>query len=224
MHCSSLNRTPPFSHFFVRFRQLQIFFFVGFDSCGLLRADRANDLTRHPDDKAACRDDRALRHQRPGSNQAAVPDDRTVQDRGVHPDQAVIAHCAAVDDCPVPDGYAAPYRHIQPGACVQHGVILHIGILADDDAARVGAQHRTVPDAALLCKAHTARQRCVLRYKRRTVIGRGVPIYCDKSHRVSSFRYRPTGRRGRRPLHCRGGFHIRPPSTIIPPQNKIAKT
>ena len=33
----------------------------------------------------ACRDDRSLRHQRPGGNQTARADDCAVQNRGVHP-------------------------------------------------------------------------------------------------------------------------------------------
>ena len=128
------------------------------------------------------RDDHAFRHQGTGPDDAVFAHHAVVQQGGVHPDQAVIAHCTAVDDGPVPNGYPLAHLDIQPGACVQYGVILHIGVFADGDAARIGAQHRTVPDAALLRKAHTARQRRILRYKRRTAIGGGAAIDFDICH------------------------------------------
>lgn len=83
----------------------------------------------------------------PAAIRQPSPDDRAVQNRRVHPNQAAVAHRAAVHNGPVPDGRSAPHRYIQPGAGVHHGVVLHVGVFPNGDApvsARSTAPYQTL--------------------------------------------------------------------------------
>ncbi len=92
------------------------------------------------------------------------------------------------------DTFLPPYRHIQPGAGVQHGVVLHVAVLADGDAPGIG---RAAPRRTRRCcpwPGHTARQRGVVRHKGRTVPAGAPAITVIKAITFLPFDI-PTGRR-----------------------------
>ena len=69
--------------------QRGVFLFVSKDGGGLRGADRAQHPARHTHNQTARRDDRVLRHQRPGGYQTARPDDRTADLKAARNGQGV---------------------------------------------------------------------------------------------------------------------------------------
>ena len=129
----------------------------------------------------------------PRRRPAALAQHGAVQHGRVHADEAPVPDRAAVQDGPVPDADAAAERDVKLRAGVQHGVVLHVGVGADRDAAGVGAQHRAVPHAGARAKAHRPRQHRARRHERRGGGVRRVAADGQAGHGKVSFRIKIVG-------------------------------
>src|SRR5262249_27315466 len=89
----------------------------------------------------------ALQDQRPGTDQRPRADAGAVEHDGPHPDQAIVADLAAVEDHPVPDGHAVADARGAALVDVDERQVLEVRALADLDAIRVSAAHRVEPHA-----------------------------------------------------------------------------
>ena len=83
-------------------------------------------------------------------------DDRAVQNHRAHAHQHFVADLAGVDNRAVADGDPVAEHAGEIVRQMQHGVVLHVGVVADDDAVDVAAQHRAVPDAGMRAERHVA--------------------------------------------------------------------
>ena len=140
---------------------------------GLVGADGLDDLRRDAYRHRAVRDDHSFRHQRPRADDAVPADDAVVEQGRVHPDEASVAHGAAVNERAVAHRHVFAQRHCAAGVAVQDCVVLHVGVLTKGQGAVVAPQHGSVPDAGAFLQHHVAQHRCVGGHKGRTaVLGR----------------------------------------------------
>ena len=126
---------------------------VGLDLCG---AHLLDDPCGHAHGHRAVRDDHALRHQRTRADDAVFAHDTVVEQGGVHSDEAAIPYRAPVHQRAVAHSDVPAQRHGPAHIAVQHGVVLHVGVLADDKLAVVAAQHCTVPHRGTGFEDHIA--------------------------------------------------------------------
>jgi len=83
-------------------------------------------------------------------------DDRAVQNHRAHADERFVADGAGVDDRAVADGDPVADEARRIVREVQHGVVLDVRVVADDDAVDVAAQHRAIPNAGKISNRHVA--------------------------------------------------------------------
>ena len=81
---------------------------------------------------------------------------RAVQDHRSHADEAFVAHRAGVDNGAMADGDVIAHQAGQFIGQVEHGVVLDVGMVADDDAVDVAAQDGIIPDAGGRAERHVA--------------------------------------------------------------------
>ena len=93
-------------------------------------------------------------YQRPGSDQAIVPHVGVFQKRGVHAEEDVVAHPAAVNGNAVGHQYVVAQLQVVVG--VHHAVVLDGAGLADDYLAVVAPDDRSRPYAGVLANFHVA--------------------------------------------------------------------
>ena len=72
----------------------------------------------------------------------------------MHPDEAAVAHGAPVHQRAVAHRDVFAQRHGPAHVAVQHGVVLHVGVLADGQSAVVAPQHGPVPDSGAGLQHH----------------------------------------------------------------------
>ena len=153
-------------------RQFQIFFFIGLDGGSLCRTDGPHDLAGHADDKAPRRAPACSPAQAPpAAIRQPPPDDRAVQNRGVHPNQAAVAHRAAVHNGPCPTDVPRPPSHPARGRCAARRCPAHWSFPQWQCARCPPAAPRRTRRCCFL-KPHAARQCGVFGHKRRAVVGR----------------------------------------------------
>ena len=83
-------------------------------------------------------------------------DDRAVQNHRAHADERFVADGAGVDDRAVADGDPVADEARKIVREMQHGVVLDVRVVADDDAVDVAAQHRAIPHARMRAERHVA--------------------------------------------------------------------
>ena len=136
----------------------------------LVVPDGLDDPGRHAYRHRVVGDDHPLRHQRPGPDDAVFAHDGVVEDGSMHPDEAVVPHRAAVDEGAVAYRDVFAQNDLPAGVAVEHGVVLHIAVLAQYQRALVGPQYSPVPDVHAPAQRHVAQNRRIRRHKDSTLI------------------------------------------------------
>jgi hypothetical protein len=116
----------------------------------------ADDFCRRAEHERAGRNFRSLRHERLRADDGLLPDDRAVQNHRAHADERFVADDARVDDRAVADGDPVADEARKLVREMQHGVVLDVRVMADDDAVDVAAQHRAIPHARMRAERHVA--------------------------------------------------------------------
>src|SRR5687768_6968013 len=117
---------------------------------------RAYDATRYTEHE------RVWRNAHPFAADGARADDRpaahlyTVEQNCAHPDQAIILDRGAVHDRAMCDPDAAPNRGRNAVIHVDDGAVLHVAVVANDDATGVAANDRGWPDGDARAERHVA--------------------------------------------------------------------
>ena len=89
-------------------------------------------------------------HQCIGANDGLLADDRAIQNGSAHADETFVADGAPVHDRAMTDGHPVADDAGGLAVNVQHGVILHVGVMANLDTVDVATRHRAVPDAGMV--------------------------------------------------------------------------
>ena len=76
----------------------------------------------------------------------------------------------AVDDGAVAYRDVFAQNDLSAGVAVEHGVVLHIAVLAQHQRALVCPQYSSVPDIHAPAQCHVAQYRLIRRHKDRTLI------------------------------------------------------
>ena len=82
-----------------------------------------------------------------------------VEQGGVHPDEAVFPHCAAVGEGAVAHRDVLAQKDLSARVAVEDGVVLHVAVFAQHQRALVAPQHSPVPDVRTLAQRHIAQHR-----------------------------------------------------------------
>ena len=135
---------------------VHVFFRPPFQSGAFCPRQLAHNFRRGAEDERAGRDFRSLRHQRLRADDGLFADDRAIQNHRAHADERFVADGAGVDDGGVADGDPVADDARKIVREVQHGVVLDIRVVADDDAVDVAAQHRAIPHAGMRAERHVA--------------------------------------------------------------------
>ena len=83
-------------------------------------------------------------------------DDSSVQNHRAHADKTFITDFACVDDRAVANGDPVAKETRKIVREVQHGIVLDIRVVADDDAVDVAAKHRAIPHAGMRAECDIA--------------------------------------------------------------------
>ena len=89
-----------------------------------------------------------------GAHDGARADHRVVENHGVHADEAVVLHRAAVKDRPVAHGDVLAHHHVAARVPVEDAVVLDAGGLAHGDGFLVAPEDGVVPDVGLFVNGH----------------------------------------------------------------------
>jgi len=84
-------------------------------------------------------------------------DDRTIENDCAHAHQHFVADFAGVDNRAVADGNPIADEARKIVGEVQHGVVLDVRMVADDDAVDVAAQHRAIPHTGMRAEGHVTK-------------------------------------------------------------------
>ena len=93
-----------------------------------------------------------------------------VEQGGVHPDEAVIAHGAAVHQRAVAHGDVPAQQHFPARVAVEDGIVLDVGVLANRQGTAVAPEHSPVPDRRARLEEHVALHGGVVRHKGRSLV------------------------------------------------------
>ena len=74
----------------------------------------------------------------------------------MHPDQGAVAHGAAVYHGAVAYGDVFAQGHRPTNVAVQHGIVLHVAVLAEGQGTVVAAQHGPIPYGGAGLQDHIA--------------------------------------------------------------------
>ena len=88
-------------------------------------------------------------YQRIRADNGLRPNQRTIQNRRSHPDEAFVLNGAGVDDGGVTDGDVASEDARKIIGEMQDGVVLNVGVFADDDAVDVAAEDGVIPNTGM---------------------------------------------------------------------------
>lgn len=131
---------------------MDVFLGPGFEFGAFFGGEFANDFCRGAEDEGAGRNFGADCNQRVGPDEALVANSCAVQDRCTHANEDFVADSAGMNYGRVADGYViADDAGIIVGE-VEHGVVLDVGVVADDDAVDVTAGNGVVPDAGVVAE------------------------------------------------------------------------
>ena len=133
---------------------VHILFRPPFQSGAFCLGQFADDFRRCAEDERAGRDFRSLRHERLRADERLPADDRAVQNHRAHADERLVADGAGVDDRAVTDGDPVADEARKIVREMQHGVVLDVRVVADDDAVDVAAQYRAIPHARMRAERH----------------------------------------------------------------------
>ena len=100
-----------------------------------------------------------LCHQRLRTDDGLFADHRAVQNHRAHADKNFIADFARVDNRAVADRHPVTEHARKIIREMQHRVVLHVRVMAHDDAIDVAAQHRAIPDTRMCAERHIADDR-----------------------------------------------------------------
>ena len=89
-----------------------------------------------------------------GSDEALLANRGSVENDRAHADEAFITDGAGVDDGAVADGHPVADETGEIIREVNHGVVLDVGVMTDDDAVDVAPEHGVVPDAGEISERH----------------------------------------------------------------------
>jgi len=150
---SAHRRSATLTNRLERFRVLHVPPDVNIRSCGNPLdggiVERAHGARRRSDDERLIGKFLALGNQRAGADKAVIADARPVEHDRPHPDQAVGADRAAVQDDVVADDAVRSDGHGKTGIGMQRRIILDLGPRAELDPFVIAAQDRTKPDAGI---------------------------------------------------------------------------
>ena len=128
---------------------IDVFLGPPFQAGAFFLGEFADDFGGGSEDEGAGRNLGAGRDEGLRADDGLFADNRAIQNDRAHTDEAFIADFAGVDDGAVAHGDPVTKDARKFIGEVQHGVVLHVGVVADDDAVDVAAQHRAVPDAGV---------------------------------------------------------------------------
>jgi hypothetical protein len=109
----------------------------------------------------AGRNFRSLCYQRLRADERLLADDCAIEDHCAHADQRFVADGAGMDNRAMADRDPVADEARKIVREVQHGVVLDVRVMADNDAVDVAAQHRAMPHARMSAKRHIADDRGV---------------------------------------------------------------
>jgi hypothetical protein len=135
---------------------VHIFLRPPFQSGAFFLRQLADDFRRRAEDERAGRDFRSLRHERPRADERLFADDRAIQNHRAHADENFVADGAGMDNRAVADGDPVAQDARKIVRKMQHGVVLDVRVMADNDAVDVAAQHGAIPHARMRAERHIA--------------------------------------------------------------------
>lgn len=124
-----------------------------------LRGQRTDHFRRGTEHHGSGGDAGALGDQGVCPDDALLADLGAVEDGGAHADEAFVPDGAGVDDGGMADGDVAANDRAEVVGQVNHGVVLDVRVIADDDAVDVTPQHGSVPDARVIAEGDVADHR-----------------------------------------------------------------
>ena len=121
--------------------------------CGIQSPDDPGGRAQH---ERPWRNLCALGDQRIGANQTPVTDHCAVQDGGSHSDQHFVANRAGVNNRRMTDRHVVPHQARTLVCQVQHGIVLDVRVVPDNDAIDVAPQDCVIPNAGMIAESNVA--------------------------------------------------------------------
>ena len=128
---------------------VHVFLRPPFQFSAFLFCQLAHNFRRGAEDERAGWDFHSLRHERFRADDGLSADDCAVENHRAHAYQHFVADGAGVDNGAVANGDPVADEARKIVRKVQHGVVLDVRVVADDDAVDVAAQHRAIPNAGM---------------------------------------------------------------------------
>jgi hypothetical protein len=129
----------------------------GLQGGALLWRECADDFCGRTHYEGAGRNFCELRYESVGADERLRADLSAVEDRRAHADEAFVADGAGVDNRAVADGDPITDEAWKFIGEMQDGVVLNVGVMADDDAIDVAAQDGVIPDAGMIAEGNVAK-------------------------------------------------------------------
>lgn len=109
-------------------------------------SERADDFGGAAEDHAAGWDDGALGDEGVRADDGLSADNCAIENGGTHADEALVLDGAGVDNGGMPNRHITPKDAGEMIRKVQNGVILNVGVFADNNAIDIAPQNGVIPN------------------------------------------------------------------------------
>jgi len=135
---------------------VDVFLGPPFEAGALRFGQFAHDPRGGAEDEGSRWDFGSLGHERLGADDGLFANDGAIEDHRAHAHQHLVTDLASVDHGAVAHGDPVAKETGEIVGEMQDGVVLHVGMVANDDAVDVAAQDGAIPNAGVVTEGDVA--------------------------------------------------------------------